>query len=116
LILIGISFIKVSNDIPLVSTCSIAISAACHRPQEDTDAHLLPIRWGVVSTDRKTPIRCSLTTLRDVRLPMVGEIVGGEAQQCNVDWHETPLLRKRKVYRSMVTAINKIVRKKERES
>jgi hypothetical protein len=52
LILIGILFIKISSGIPLVSTCSIAISAASHRPLQDTDAHLLPVRWGVESQGR----------------------------------------------------------------
>ena len=33
---------------PLVSSCSAAISAACHRPDEDFDSHLLPVRRGLV--------------------------------------------------------------------
>ena len=36
--------------IPLASTCSAAISAACHRPPDDVDAAVLPVQWGVVST------------------------------------------------------------------
>lgn len=35
---------------PLASTCSAAISAACHRPPDDVDAAVLPVQWGVVST------------------------------------------------------------------
>ncbi len=35
---------------PLASTCSAAISAACHRPPNDVDAAVLPVQWGVVST------------------------------------------------------------------
>ena len=34
---------------PHVSTCSAAISAACH-PSDDVDAAVLPVQWGVVST------------------------------------------------------------------
>lgn len=37
-----------SYTMPLVSSCSAAISAACHRPDEDFDSHLLPVRWGLV--------------------------------------------------------------------
>ncbi|KAK5729389.1 hypothetical protein LTR17_012019 [Elasticomyces elasticus] len=33
---------------PLASSCSAAISAACHRPQDDNAAHLLPVIWGRV--------------------------------------------------------------------
>ena len=40
-----------SYRMPLVSTCSAAISAACHRPAEDGDSHLLPVRWGFVGGD-----------------------------------------------------------------
>ena len=36
--------------IPLASTCSAAISAACHPPPDDVDAAVLPVQWGVVST------------------------------------------------------------------
>ena len=35
---------------PFASTCSAAISAACHPPPGDVDAAVLPIQWGVVST------------------------------------------------------------------
>lgn len=35
--------------IPLVGSCSAAISAACHRPKEDEDAADKPLMWGVVS-------------------------------------------------------------------
>lgn len=34
----------------LASTCSAAISAACHRRPDDVDAAVLPVQWGVVST------------------------------------------------------------------
>ena len=35
--------------IPLVGSCSAAISAACHRPREDEDAADKTLMWGVVS-------------------------------------------------------------------
>ncbi|EMC93071.1 hypothetical protein BAUCODRAFT_96576 [Baudoinia panamericana UAMH 10762] len=44
---------KAEIQMPLASTCSAAISAACHRPLEDEAAHLWPVMWGrVPGTDR----------------------------------------------------------------
>lgn len=40
-----------SYTMPLVSSCSAAISAACHRPDEDFESHLLLVRWGFVEGD-----------------------------------------------------------------
>lgn len=34
---------------PLVSTCSAAISANCHAHPDDTDCSFLPVQWGYVS-------------------------------------------------------------------
>ena len=66
------------GDMPLVSTCSAAISAACHRPAEDTEAHLFPLKWGVVrEPSGQYAGHCSLTTLRDVRAPQEGEWFAG---------------------------------------
>ena len=56
-----------SYTMPLVSTCSAAISAACHRPDEDLDSHLLPVKWGFVDRDY-----WCLTTSRDVSYPELG--------------------------------------------
>jgi hypothetical protein len=61
----------------LDSTSSLAISAACHRPARDTEAHLLPVQWGVIPSANGEPVRCSFTTYREVRLPEVGEMFLG---------------------------------------
>lgn len=45
-ILLG--FFSYSGAIPLVGSCSAAISAACHRPPWDDNAALKPVKWGVV--------------------------------------------------------------------
>ena len=58
---------------PLVSTCSAAISAACHRPEMDIDAHLLPVQWEVVENDGTGPERCAFTTSRYVYPPVPGK-------------------------------------------
>ena len=45
-------------------SCSLAISAACHRPPEDTEASLLPVQWGAVFHDsEKGPGHCCFTSL-----------------------------------------------------
>lgn len=63
---------KIILRLPMVGTNSAAISAASHRPIEDDDAHLLPVKWGVV--DRKDGIKhCCLTTACDVTEPIQGE-------------------------------------------
>jgi hypothetical protein len=37
------------GSIPLVGSCSLAISSTCHGPEWDTDAALKPVLWGVVN-------------------------------------------------------------------
>lgn len=75
--LIVIAFINRYPDgdkaMPLMSTCSAAISAGCHPPKDDTDAHLLPVRWGVVSSEGDTG-HCSFTTASDVGTPLPGSL------------------------------------------
>ena len=44
-------FRKYPKGMPLVSSCSAAISTACHPLTNDTDASVLPLMWGVVKTD-----------------------------------------------------------------
>jgi hypothetical protein len=53
----------------LVATCSAALSAACHQPEEDFDACLLPVQWGLVSDEITLPSHRSYTTYRFVREP-----------------------------------------------
>ncbi|MCJ1462220.1 hypothetical protein MMC07_000820 [Pseudocyphellaria aurata] len=54
---------------PLVSTCSAAISANCHRPEADKEAHLLPVQWGVTGKSGSESKLCSFTTSRYVEAP-----------------------------------------------
>ncbi|KAL8956158.1 MAG: hypothetical protein Q9193_006239, partial [Seirophora villosa] len=58
---------KYQNGTPLASTCSAAISAACHRPSCDAQAHMFQVQWGVVSWNPSTHVgHCSFTTAKDV--------------------------------------------------
>ncbi|KAK8215845.1 hypothetical protein IWZ01DRAFT_180291 [Phyllosticta capitalensis] len=61
---------KSTYPMPLASTCSAAISAACHSHEEDVHAHLLPITWGFVgNSENSEEGRFCFTTARDVRWP-----------------------------------------------
>ena len=40
------------GGIPLVGSCSAAISAACHPLADEVDVSLVPVKWGVVGIDR----------------------------------------------------------------
>ena len=41
-------FRRYPAGMPLASTCSAAISAACHRSLDDRDASVLPVQWGAM--------------------------------------------------------------------
>lgn len=58
-------FRKYSGEMPMVATCSAAISAACHKPSEDAKTHLFPVQYGVVS-EKDEMKHCSFTTDRDI--------------------------------------------------
>ena len=49
------------GGMPLASTSSAAISAACHPRADDPDAYVLPIQWGVTS-DGGTVGHCSFSS------------------------------------------------------
>lgn len=70
-----LSFRKLHPGIPMAGACSALISAACHPPPE-TDAELLPVKWGVVKStiDPKTGIgRCSISS-GEVLTPVEGQL------------------------------------------
>lgn len=70
---------------PLASTCSAAISVACHAHPEDEDAHLLPVRWGYV---KDAPGEFSghfrFTTARNVSYLPLEEIARRDRNQSTV--------------------------------
>ena len=73
LVLILNGFRKLVSGIPLAGSCSLAISAACHRPHGDHDASLLPLRWGAVSHETASgPGHCCFTSF-DVDEPIAGQ-------------------------------------------
>ena len=60
--------------IPLVGSCSAAISAACHRVSQDTEGALLPQKWGVVVDDYVG--HCCFSSL-PVTEPVEGRLYAG---------------------------------------
>ena len=68
---------SVSPGIPLVSTCSLAISANCHKPRTDNKAHLLSVQWGIYEKGRGDEgAKCSFSSL-EVHPPEIGQPVFG---------------------------------------
>jgi hypothetical protein len=63
---------KYPAEMPLVSTRSAAISANCHAMKGDEDAHLFPVKWGVID-DEEGRYKCTFTTAHDVRSPVEGK-------------------------------------------
>lgn len=68
---------RTNPAMPLVSSCSAAISANCHRPKEDVDASFMPVKWGVYGSDEEGRALCAFTTWRGAEAPAVGSVVYG---------------------------------------
>ena len=82
-VLLGLAngFRRYKAGIPLVGSCSAAISAACHPPESDVDAALKPILWGVVDNEGSEhsdePVgHCTFTSL-SVDKPVQGNLYAG---------------------------------------
>lgn len=73
-VLIGIlhGFRRYKPGMPLAGSCSAAISAACHRPNEDVDAPYKPVMWGAVES--KDPIGHCCFTSFEVTKPIKGQV------------------------------------------
>jgi hypothetical protein len=74
-------FRRYNAGIPLVGSCSAAISAACHRPNDDSSASLLPLKWGCVHADNGNDIgHCSLSSF-EVTVPEDGHFYAGKDKE-----------------------------------
>ena len=73
-------FRRYRPGMPLVASCSAAISAACHPPREDVDAATLPVLWGAVSNPQGdgTVGHCCFTSF-ETSPPVEGEAYAGQA-------------------------------------
>jgi hypothetical protein len=75
LLVIGVvGFRKMLMHMPIAGSCSLAISAACHPPPEETDPQLKRIKWGVTKAkEGEDHPHCSLSS-GPVTDPKYGEI------------------------------------------
>jgi hypothetical protein len=78
LLLLGVigfmGFRSISMKTPIVASCSLAISAACHPSSDEIDPHLAKVQWGVVEQEVVEGFgHCSLSS-KPVKKPEVGKI------------------------------------------
>lgn len=76
---VTIGFRRYKPGMPLASSCSLAISAACHPPADDVGAAALPLMWGVVEEDIDGVGHCSFTS-REVVPPVTGRLYAGSVR------------------------------------
>ena len=81
-VLVGISngLRRVSVSMPLASSCSAAISAACHPPKTDVSASLKRVMWGVSNESDESVGHCTFTSL-EVEAPIAGRRYAGRVTQ-----------------------------------
>ena len=58
----GLACRPLNKDMPLMAGNSLAISAACHPPQGDTDAATKPVAYGVYDDDEGSVARAGFTS------------------------------------------------------
>jgi len=66
LAVIATGFRKLKSEMPVASSCSFALAAATHRPKDDHDAAVLPIKWGEIPTDGSEDVGHCCFTSQDV--------------------------------------------------
>ncbi|MCJ1473578.1 hypothetical protein MMC13_002229 [Lambiella insularis] len=71
LVAFGMGFRRYKGFMPVAGGNSAIISAACHPHELDTNASVLPVRWG--ATDESEPGHCTLTS-RFVSEPIPGHL------------------------------------------
>lgn len=71
-------FRRYRPGMPLVGSCSAAISAACHPPRDDIDAATLPVLWGAVSGPEEGAAGHCCFTSFDTSPPVEGEVYAGQ--------------------------------------
>lgn len=69
----AVSLIPMRENIPLAASCSAMISAACHPPGEDQNAHLKKVQWGVTTEKYGGIGHCTFTS-QPVTKPVPGEV------------------------------------------
>ena len=66
-------FRRLEPAMPIAGSCSLAISAACHRPPSDQESSVLPVKWGAVFHETaEGPGHCCFTSYA-VMAPIEGQ-------------------------------------------
>ncbi|KAJ5354961.1 uncharacterized protein N7496_012173 [Penicillium cataractarum] len=77
LALMVLSSRRLKPGMPVVGSCSLAISAACHPPKSDESAAVKPLLWGAVAHEENgKPGHCCLTSF-EVEKPRKGALYAG---------------------------------------
>jgi len=63
---------EIDIHIPPASHCSLVISAACHPPEDDVDAHLAKVKWGVTTAATDSSVGHCTFTSQPVTSPQPG--------------------------------------------
>lgn len=66
------AMIPLRENIPVGASCSAIVSAACHPPRGDTEAHLKQVQWGVTEEVDDSGIAHCAFSSRAVSLPVPG--------------------------------------------
>lgn len=54
---------EIDIHIPPASHCSLVISAACHPPEDDVDARLAKVKWGIITAATESCVgHCTITS------------------------------------------------------
>lgn len=79
IVVVGMSFRRLPSSMPIAGSCSMALAAACHRPEGDVDAPFLPVKWGVVreSEDPEGVGHCCFTS-EELTEPQEGKLYAGD--------------------------------------
>lgn len=76
-VVVGMGFRKLHGKIPLASSNSMAISAACHRPDGDMDAAVKHVMWGEIQATMYNEVgHCTFTDM-EVTPPIEGKMYAG---------------------------------------
>jgi hypothetical protein len=76
-VLVGMGFRKLQGKIPLANSNSLAIAAACHRPEEDKNAALKGVMWGEVQAGSDSEVGHCCFTSMEVTAPVEGKMYAG---------------------------------------
>lgn len=77
LVVMSMAFRKLPGGIPLANSNSMAISAACHRPEHDTDAAFKSVMWGEIAATADSDVgHCTFTSI-EVVAPVEGKMYAG---------------------------------------